>query len=159
MSTTDQIMTNCPQNRGFQRSKGNLEDLQHIENKPVRDKRASGFEPPTSSLGSWHSTTELRPQVLIHIQFDGQHFFARLVLSTFPSLPCWCINNRFHSHFVGHCIAVSSFISIITRFLINLKHIRLPPPGAYLSRSANARIRGPKTGHFRLCFCLRSGIE
>ena len=25
-------------------------------------KRASGFEPPTSSLGSWHSTTELRPQ-------------------------------------------------------------------------------------------------
>ena len=26
-------------------------------------KRASGFEPPTSSLGSWHSTTELRPQV------------------------------------------------------------------------------------------------
>ena len=23
--------------------------------------RASGFEPPTSSLGSWHSTTELRP--------------------------------------------------------------------------------------------------
>jgi hypothetical protein len=27
----------------------------------VRKKRASGFEPPTSSLGSWHSTTELRP--------------------------------------------------------------------------------------------------
>ncbi len=24
--------------------------------------RASGFEPPTSSLGSWHSTTELRPR-------------------------------------------------------------------------------------------------
>ncbi len=29
--------------------------------------RASGFEPPTSSLGSWHSTTELRPQVLLHV--------------------------------------------------------------------------------------------
>ena len=27
-------------------------------------KRASGFEPPTSSLGSWHSTTELRPQMV-----------------------------------------------------------------------------------------------
>ena len=25
---------------------------------------ASGFEPPTSSLGSWHSTTELRPHRL-----------------------------------------------------------------------------------------------
>src|SRR3989337_1757271 len=25
-------------------------------------KRAMGFEPTTSSLGSWHSTTELRPQ-------------------------------------------------------------------------------------------------
>ena len=29
-------------------------------------KRASGFEPPTSSLGSWHSTTELRPQLLVY---------------------------------------------------------------------------------------------
>ena len=27
-----------------------------------RRKPASGFEPPTSSLGSWHSTTESRPQ-------------------------------------------------------------------------------------------------
>ncbi len=26
------------------------------------EKRAMGFEPTTSSLGSWHSTTELRPQ-------------------------------------------------------------------------------------------------
>ncbi len=25
--------------------------------------RAKGFEPSTSSLGSWHSTTELRPRV------------------------------------------------------------------------------------------------
>ena len=32
----------------------------HLEFKGLR-KRASGFEPPTSSLGSWHSTTELRP--------------------------------------------------------------------------------------------------
>ncbi len=29
----------------------------------VLGKRAIGFEPTTSSLGSWHSTTELRPQV------------------------------------------------------------------------------------------------
>ena len=28
-------------------------------------KRASGFEPLTSSLGSWHSTTELRPQFVL----------------------------------------------------------------------------------------------
>jgi hypothetical protein len=30
-----------------------------------RKKRANGFEPSTSSLGSWHSTTELRPQFYI----------------------------------------------------------------------------------------------
>jgi len=29
----------------------------------VGKKRAMGFEPTTSSLGSWHSTTELRPQM------------------------------------------------------------------------------------------------
>ncbi len=27
-----------------------------------REERATGFEPVTSSLGSWHSTPELRPQ-------------------------------------------------------------------------------------------------
>ncbi len=32
----------------------------------VYEKRAMGFEPTTSSLGSWHSTTELHPQVVIH---------------------------------------------------------------------------------------------
>ena len=29
---------------------------------PLYQQRAKGFEPSTSSLGSWHSTTELRPQ-------------------------------------------------------------------------------------------------
>ncbi len=31
----------------------------------VYEKRAMGFEPTTSSLGSWHSTTELHPQAVI----------------------------------------------------------------------------------------------
>ncbi len=30
--------------------------------------RATGFEPATSSLGSWHSTPELRPRVAQHIK-------------------------------------------------------------------------------------------
>ena len=30
----------------------------------IRIKRVTGFEPATSSLGSWHSTTELHPQLL-----------------------------------------------------------------------------------------------
>src|SRR5436190_23225421 len=30
--------------------------------KDFRSKRAMGFEPTTSSLGSWHSTAELRPR-------------------------------------------------------------------------------------------------
>jgi hypothetical protein len=30
-------------------------------------KRATGFEPATSSLGSWHSTTELRPQIFPYL--------------------------------------------------------------------------------------------
>ena len=29
------------------------------------EKRATGLEPATSSLGSWHSTTELRPLRII----------------------------------------------------------------------------------------------
>ena len=28
------------------------------------EERATGLEPVTSSLGSWHSTTELRPHIL-----------------------------------------------------------------------------------------------
>ena len=31
------------------------------------DERATGVEPATSSLGSWHSTTELRPHIAIKI--------------------------------------------------------------------------------------------
>jgi hypothetical protein len=38
-----------------------------------RGKRAMGFEPTTSSLGSWHSTTELRPQVLFNGHYKGSH--------------------------------------------------------------------------------------
>src|SRR5262249_55072971 len=30
--------------------------------------RATGLEPATSSLGSWHSTTELRPQVRLKVK-------------------------------------------------------------------------------------------
>ena len=33
--------------------------------RPFHSKRAMGFEPTTSSLGSWHSTTELRPHLLL----------------------------------------------------------------------------------------------
>ena len=29
--------------------------------------RPTGFEPATSSLGSWHSATELRPLGILHI--------------------------------------------------------------------------------------------
>jgi hypothetical protein len=42
---------------------------------PHRQERASGFEPPTSSLGSWHSATELRPQ----------KFFQVFILQRLPS--------------------------------------------------------------------------
>ncbi len=40
--------------------KGTYDNRRH-QLTPSAEKRASGFEPPTSSLGSWHSTTELRP--------------------------------------------------------------------------------------------------
>src|SRR3990167_3746940 len=43
----------------------------------VLPKRAMGFEPTTSSLGSWHSTAELRP-----------HFFTQLPHSSRSFLPC-----------------------------------------------------------------------
>src|SRR4051794_18570476 len=34
----------------------------------LRQERAMGFEPTTSSLGSWHSTTELRPRFFPHVR-------------------------------------------------------------------------------------------
>jgi hypothetical protein len=37
--------------------------------------RATGFEPATSSLGSWHSTTELRPRTICLIIAE-EGFFA-----------------------------------------------------------------------------------
>src|SRR5262249_38744955 len=37
-----------------------------------RQERAMGFEPTTSSLGSWHSTTELRPHVVDIIGFTSK---------------------------------------------------------------------------------------
>ena len=39
-------------------------------------KRAMGFEPTTSSLGSWHSTAELRPQ---------KNAIKRLIFDTFQN--------------------------------------------------------------------------
>src|SRR4051812_26517735 len=46
--------------------------------------RASGFEPLTSSLGSCHSTTELRPQAII---LQGLTSNPRMLFSTwFPHL-------------------------------------------------------------------------
>jgi hypothetical protein len=37
--------------------------------------RETGFEPATSSLGSWHSTTELLPQPFV---FNAsEHYFIR----------------------------------------------------------------------------------
>src|SRR5215207_8490530 len=33
----------------------------------LRLERAMGFEPTTSSLGSWHSTTELRPPQIVSL--------------------------------------------------------------------------------------------
>jgi hypothetical protein len=55
-------------------------------------KRASGFEPPTSSLGSWHSTTELRPQTrfctanrrILALQLVGRACSEQC----FPNLDC-----------------------------------------------------------------------
>jgi hypothetical protein len=35
-------------------------------------KRATGLEPATSSLGSWHSTTELHPRVLVMIEGERE---------------------------------------------------------------------------------------
>src|SRR2546430_13251280 len=37
---------------------------QSVHDAPGAPERATGFEPVTSSLGSWHSTPELRPQTL-----------------------------------------------------------------------------------------------
>ena len=49
-----------------------LNDL-NVLNTPVFEgrklERAAGVEPATSSLGSWHSTTELRPLRVAHSQF------------------------------------------------------------------------------------------
>src|SRR5262245_42577237 len=36
-----------------------------------RQERAMGFEPTTSSLGSWHSTTELRPRPVYFMVIPG----------------------------------------------------------------------------------------
>ncbi len=55
-------------------------------------KRAIGFEPTTSSLGSWHSTTELRPQAdftpLSRVTANRQDRFdpSRYALSRFRSV-------------------------------------------------------------------------
>jgi hypothetical protein len=38
--------------------------LGHLAMPPIILERANGFEPSTSTLARWHSTTELRPQVL-----------------------------------------------------------------------------------------------
>src|SRR5438552_16814473 len=49
----------------------------------MSSERATGFEPVTSSLGSWHSTPELRPQ-------SGRNVFpqpARCQSSLFPIAP------------------------------------------------------------------------
>ena len=43
---------------------GKGKQIVEIHEKVLCQKRAMGFEPTTSSLGSWHSTTELRPQVV-----------------------------------------------------------------------------------------------
>src|SRR6266851_10001627 len=49
-------------------------------NPPRRLERPTGFEPATSSLGSWHSATELRPPVL-----------------PYSSLRQWPVNRKLHS--------------------------------------------------------------
>ena len=62
MSTTDQLLTNSAENGLIPGSSADLAELQVRGIAEVTKKRAIGFEPTTSSLGSWHSTTELRPQ-------------------------------------------------------------------------------------------------
>jgi hypothetical protein len=44
--------------------------------------RATRFELVTSSLGSWHSTTELRPQVLMIKGFTSSLLFTIGVVAT-----------------------------------------------------------------------------
>ena len=45
--------------------------------------RATGLEPATSSLGSWHSTTELRPQILYFQMLTKRHFSQRPFCGSF----------------------------------------------------------------------------
>src|SRR5262249_36484853 len=42
----------------------------------LASERAMGFEPTTSSLGSWHSTTELRPQSIAGHEFPSNLLVA-----------------------------------------------------------------------------------
>src|SRR5271156_1331657 len=37
----------------------------------IRSERAMGFEPTTSSLGSWHSTAELRPRLPVTLAYHN----------------------------------------------------------------------------------------
>src|SRR5262249_9163790 len=46
----------------FRPSEGTLISRSALD---LRPERVTGFEPVTSSLGSWHSTTELHPQVVV----------------------------------------------------------------------------------------------
>jgi hypothetical protein len=50
-----------PKSNGKSGEEGTYDSRRHRLTPPA-EKRAIGFEPTTSSLGSWHSTTELRPQ-------------------------------------------------------------------------------------------------
>ena len=50
--------------------------------KGLSQERARGFEPLTSSLGSWHSTTELRPQVLVLQGFASSLLVAFSLVAT-----------------------------------------------------------------------------
>ena len=70
----------------------------------ILDERATGVEPATSSLGSWHSTTELRPHIAIKIfippNCDGD-LLQRLRTGDVqlgPSIKQRDSENRFHSH-------------------------------------------------------------
>src|SRR5690348_9138556 len=48
--------------------------------------RARGFEPLTSSLGSWHSTTELRPQVVVPLGLTSSRLVAFVAVALLVAL-------------------------------------------------------------------------
>ena len=47
--------------------------------------RETGLEPATSSLGSWHSTTELLPLALFSVSYEQP--LTRHALARFPESP------------------------------------------------------------------------